>query len=48
MNTERAKSYGIKTEVSVEEGIKATIDWYKNNRNKQDERYNSFTESEKQ
>ena len=45
MNTKRAKSYGIEAKISVRDGIKETIKWYKDNKNKQDIRYNSFTDS---
>ena len=43
MSTERAKKYGIEATTN-EKGIKETIEWYKANKNKQDNRYNSFTE----
>jgi GDP-L-fucose synthase len=45
MDTARAKSYGFECEVSLEEGIKETIEWYKNNQDQLSNRYNSFTES---
>ena len=44
MSTKRAKEYGIEATTSIERGIKETIEWYKANKNKQDNRYNSFTE----
>ena len=43
MSTERAKKYGIEA-TTISKGIKETIEWYKANKNKQDDRYNSFTE----
>ena len=45
MSTERAESYGIKAKVNVNEGINETMRWYKENKDKQDIRYNSFIES---
>lgn len=44
MDTTRAESYGFKTEISIEEGIKETIEWYLENKEVAAARYNSFTE----
>jgi GDP-L-fucose synthase len=44
MDMTRAASYGFKCEVGIEEGIKETIEWYVNNRNDADKRYNAFTD----
>jgi len=44
MSTERAESFGFKAKITLEDGIKETIDWFKNNQNVADDRYNSFTE----
>ena len=38
----RAKSYGFDISVSLEEGIKKTIEWFKNNKEILDQRYNAF------
>ena len=38
----RAKSYGIDIKVSLEEGIKRTTEWYLNNKELLDKRYNAF------
>lgn len=45
MDCNRAKSYDIKTSISLEKGIRQTIDWYKKNKVLADARYNAFTES---
>ncbi len=44
MSTERAKSIGIESKISLEEGIKDTIQWYLKNMHKEDLRYNAFTD----
>lgn len=44
MNTERAKSYGIHPKVSLDKGIRRTIEWYVNKKYENSGRYNSFTE----
>jgi len=44
MSTERAESYGFKTEISLRNGIKETIDWFRENQGIASDRYNSFTE----
>jgi GDP-L-fucose synthase len=38
----RAKSYGFDISVSLEEGIKSTTDWFLNNKEILDKRYNAF------
>lgn len=38
----RAKSYGFKISVSLEEGIKRTTEWFLNNKEILDKRYNAF------
>jgi len=38
----KAKSYGFDISVSLEEGIKRTTDWFLNNKNILDKRYNAF------
>lgn len=45
MDTKKAESYNIKPEVSLETGIKNTIDWYINNKEHIDNRYNAFLEN---
>jgi len=44
MDTSRAKSYGFKTTVSLDDGIKDTINWFIKNKDFHKKRYNSFTE----
>ena len=44
MSVERAKSIGISPKVPLKVGIKETIEWYLNNKNKSDIRYNAFTD----
>lgn len=44
MSTARAESLGIRPQVSLEEGIRETIDWYRANREDAGKRYNAFTE----
>lgn len=44
MDTNRAKSYGFECQTSLDKGIKETINWYINNKDQLNNRYNSFTE----
>lgn len=44
MDMTRANGYGFKAEVSLEEGVKETIDWYLANRNDADKRYIAFND----
>jgi GDP-L-fucose synthase len=44
MDTQRAESYGISSQISLESGIAETINWYKENSILANARYNSFTE----
>lgn len=44
MDMARASSYGFKPSISIEQGIKETIEWYVNNRHNAANRYNAFTE----
>ncbi|MEB3212562.1 MAG: NAD-dependent epimerase/dehydratase family protein [Leptolyngbyaceae bacterium] len=46
MDVTRARSYGIQSEVDLEEGIAETIEWYKKFKTLANARYNSFTEPE--
>lgn len=41
-DTSRAESYGIKPMVSLEDGIRITTEWYLNNKDILDKRYNPF------
>lgn len=41
-NTDRAKSYGFEPQVSLEDGIKKTTEWFLNNKEILDKRYNPF------
>lgn len=45
MNIERAKSIGWNPEISLSNGIKEVMDWYKDNMNTPDNRYNVFTKN---
>ncbi len=44
MDMTRAKSYGFECEISLEDGIKETIEWYLSNKDQLNNRYNAFTE----
>ena len=44
MDISRATALGWKPEVSLADGIKETMDWYKTNKDKPSGRYSSFTE----
>lgn len=44
MDMSRASSYGFECEVSIEDGIKETIDWYVKNRGEADKRYIAFND----
>ena len=44
LDTSRAESYGIKSEISLEEGILDTLEWYQANKEMVDNRYNAFNE----
>jgi GDP-L-fucose synthase len=46
MDMTRAGSYGFKPQISIEDGIKETIEWYAKNHGAADKRYNAFTEKE--
>lgn len=45
MDTSRANSYSFYPKISIEQGIKETIDWYIQNKNQVNNRYNAFTEA---
>jgi GDP-L-fucose synthase len=45
MDMTRATSYGFKPQISIEAGIKETIQWYEQNCNSVNNRYNAFTEA---
>ena len=42
LDMSRANRYGFQTEFSLEDGIKETIKWYKENREIIDRRHNAF------
>jgi len=44
MNMDRAQSHGFTTQISIQEGIKETIDWYLKNLKITNNRYNAFTD----
>lgn len=46
MDMTRMSGHGFKCEISLHEGLKDTIDWYLAHRNKDDGRYNVFTQRE--
>jgi len=43
MNIERAKTIGFYPQISLQEGIKKTIEWYRRNKDSASKRYNVFT-----
>jgi len=45
MDISRAKALGIECAISIEEGIKETMDWYQKNKEIANKRYNVFTEN---
>jgi GDP-L-fucose synthase len=42
MSTERAESYGFRSEISFDDGIRETVEWYRNNSDIAENRYNVF------
>ncbi len=44
LDTHRAESYGIRPRISLEDGIRETIAWYREHRSDVEGRYNAFTE----
>ncbi len=42
MSTSKAESYGIKSNTSLDDGIKVVTEWFKANKNVIDQRYNVF------
>ena len=44
MDTTRAESHDIRTEISLEDGIRETMDWYRENQSVAADRYNAFTD----
>jgi GDP-L-fucose synthase len=44
MDMSRAQDYGFTPEISIEDGIRETIQWYAENRASVENRYNAFTE----
>lgn len=47
MDMTRANSYGFAPEVSLEDGLRETLEWYLANRGEPDGRYNAFAEYKK-
>jgi len=47
MDISRAKSIGWSPNISLAEGIKETMAWYKENKGSLDKRYNVFTQQAK-
>ena len=45
MDISRAKSLGFKQTISIEEGIRETLNWYSQNYKQAGNRYNSFIET---
>lgn len=44
MDTKRAESYGFKPKITLQNGIKETIEWYLSHKDSDSLRYNSFSE----
>ncbi len=44
MDMSRARAIGFEPVISIEDGIKEVMDWYRENRNIVDKRYNVFAE----
>ena len=44
MDTSRAASFGIQPKVPLLDGIRSTLEWFLDNKNYNEQRYNSFTE----
>jgi len=44
MDMERARALGFEPRVSIEEGVRETINWYRGNKKVAEKRYNVFTE----
>ncbi len=44
MSTQRAEGLGIRPSVALEDGIRETIEWFRENAETADKRYNAFTE----
>jgi nucleoside-diphosphate-sugar epimerase len=42
MSTTKAEKYGIKPSVSLEDGVAIVTEWFKENKNTLDQRYNVF------
>ena len=45
MDTSRAEKYGIRPQISIEDGIRETMEWYLSAKGAAGDRYNSFTEA---
>ena len=43
LDTTRIKSYGFEPKVSLRDGIRETVEWYNNNKNKPNTRFNPFS-----
>jgi GDP-L-fucose synthase len=46
MDTSRAKSLGFTPSISLEEGIRSTLEWFRNNQGEVDKRYNVFVDAQ--
>jgi GDP-L-fucose synthase len=44
MDVSRSRSIGFRPAISIEQGIKEVMEWYKQNKKIVDDRYNVFTE----
>ena len=42
LDMSRAKSHGFETKISIEDGIRETINWFSENKEKIEQRYNVF------
>ncbi|MBF0584879.1 MAG: NAD-dependent epimerase/dehydratase family protein [Magnetococcales bacterium] len=48
MDTRRAEQYGIRAKISIAEGIREVMTWYQTHRDQIDNRYNAFTEHQRE
>jgi len=44
LDVSRAQSHGIETTTSLEDGIRQTVDWFKDHRNEHATKHNAYAE----
>ncbi|QJB55721.1 NAD-dependent epimerase/dehydratase family protein [Pseudodesulfovibrio sp. zrk46] len=44
LDVERAASYGIQANISLEEGVRQTVEWYMENRHQQGDKHNAYAD----